>query len=71
MTSSPEQITVACPACGNRFETWWRPSMDPDLDGFDPSYVEEMTTATCPACGTTTKLDGLVVEDGIFHFPNE
>lgn len=71
MTTAPELITVQCPACGVQFETWHRASMNLDLDNFDDAYVEEMSTATCPACGTTSSLDSLVVEDGVFRFPNE
>ena len=72
MTSAPEQLTVQCPSCGVRFQTWKRVSTDQDLDGFDDAaWVEETSMATCPACGSTTELGSLIVQDGILHFPNE
>jgi hypothetical protein len=64
MTSPPEPITVACPACGARYDDWHRPSinlaLDPELA--DPAYMREASTATCPACGHVVELDVLVVE---------
>lgn len=68
MTMPPEPITVACPACGELFETWHRPSMNLDLDDFSDEYVEEMSTATCPACGQKFDLGSLIVEDGVLIF---
>lgn len=71
MSSAPEQITVQCPSCGVQFQAWKRVSTGHDLDGFDAAIVDETSTVTCPACGSSTDLDNLVVEEGIFHFPNE
>ncbi len=71
MSSAPQQITVQCPSCGVHFEAWRRASVDQDLDGLDATIVEETSNATCPACGSTTDLDNLTVQEGVFHFPNE
>jgi len=71
MTTPPEQVTVQCPSCGVQFQAWHRATMEQDLAGFDSGYVEDVSSPTCPACGTTTPIDTLRIDDGIFHFPNE
>lgn len=69
MTSPPKQIRVKCPHCGTVFKDWWRPSINLQLDDFDPDYLHEATTATCPECETVVKLDVLVVrEDGVWEW---
>lgn len=70
MTMRPEQITVVCPNCGRRYTSWYRPSINLQLDHFTPEYVEEMSTATCPKCGHRVGLSVLVVrEDGVWEAP--
>jgi NAD-dependent SIR2 family protein deacetylase len=67
MTSPPEKITVRCPECGERYEDWYRASVNLALDDFDEEYLSDCSTATCPACGREVKFDLLVVDrDGTF-----
>lgn len=69
MTMSIECIEVECPECRNRYETYFRGSMNLSLDDFDPDYVESMSTGTCPMCQHKVALGSLVVRpDGIFVF---
>ena len=68
MTSPPQQITLECPRCGERYEDWFRASLNLDLDDFSDEYVREATSATCPRCGHIVELDSLVVRDGIWRF---
>ncbi len=71
MTSAPERILVACPKCSFQFETWFRASMNLDLDDFPDSYIRRMSTAKCPLCKTRFDLGGLVVEGGAFYVRGE
>ena len=66
MTSPPESITVNCPLCGCEYQDWWRPSVNLDLEDFDPAYLEECSSATCPRCGLRVPLATLTVQDGVF-----
>ena len=69
MTSPPEEITVKCPRCAQRFRDWRRASINLDLDPeFDPDYIQEATTAGCPACGLLIDLGTLVVRDGVWRW---
>lgn len=68
MTSPPKQITVECPSCGDRYEDWYRASINLDLDDFDDDYVRQATTATCPDCGHVVELVTLVVAGGVWRF---
>lgn len=64
MTSPPEQITVACPACGHVYTDWHRASINVDLD---PTLdVDAASTATCPKCGHVVDLGTLVVEGNVW-----
>jgi predicted RNA-binding Zn-ribbon protein involved in translation (DUF1610 family) len=51
---------VECPSCGTRFEDWWRPCADMDLDCDpelgDPGFLDCAATATCPRCGEEIRL---------------
>jgi len=65
MTTPPEEITVICPKCGEKYQDWYRASMNLQLDNFDDEYLEQASTATCPHCEHKVHLDVLVVrEDG-------
>ncbi len=60
---------VVCPQCGQRYEDWFRPSINLALDAFDAAYMDAATSATCPNCGHKVKFEILVVdEEGVFHF---
>ncbi len=68
MTSPPEQIVILCPSCGQEFETWWRPSINLQLDDFDKEYLHEASVKACPHCETEVRLATLVVDrDGVWH----
>jgi DNA-directed RNA polymerase subunit RPC12/RpoP len=69
VTSPSKRITIRCPGCGDLYETWWRPSVNVDLDpGLDdPAYLEEATTGACPACGRRIALGGLVVRGDVWE----
>lgn len=56
---------MRCPECHLYYQTWWRPSLNFDLDGFDDDYVHEVSTATCPRCGTKLRLPVLRSDGGI------
>jgi endogenous inhibitor of DNA gyrase (YacG/DUF329 family) len=56
MTSPPEQITVECRACGERYEDWFRGSLNLGIEHFSEEYIREATTATCPSCGHVVEL---------------
>lgn len=64
MTSPPEEITVKCPGCGKASETWYRPSVNLQMDKFSDEYLEEISTFKCPDCGHKVPLDILVVRPG-------
>jgi hypothetical protein len=66
MTTPPKSITVECPRCATRYDDWYRPSLNFDIEDFDADYVREATTATCPKCSTTVTLDTLVVRDDVW-----
>lgn len=70
VTSRVEQIVVICPECGHRYEDWYRPSINLQLDDFDEEYLQEATSATCPQCGTRVDLPTLIVDkEGVWHVP--
>jgi hypothetical protein len=68
VTSPPEQITVECPDCGDRFPDWYRPSINLDIDDFDEEYLRAATTATCPSCARVVELDSLVVGGNVWRW---
>ena len=61
MTTPLRPITVSCRNCSTEFETWYRPSINLDLDPMTDDELEEMATKTCPECGTRIPLDTLTV----------
>lgn len=66
----PEEITIRCPKCGLSYQSWYRPSMNLQLDNFDDDYIKEMSTATCPECRHTVALGVLIVRrDGVWELP--
>jgi len=66
VTSPPEKITVCCPACSERYGSWFRPSVNLSLEPITEEELREMTTATCPACGRVVALDSLVVDGDVW-----
>lgn len=71
MTMPPEDVTVVCPKCGLKYQDWWRPSVNLDLDDFDEEYLDQCSSAVCPRCGTKVYFDSLVVTNGVFHLGHE
>jgi predicted RNA-binding Zn-ribbon protein involved in translation (DUF1610 family) len=69
MTSPSELVSIECPECGHRYETWHRASINLCLDpGMDEDYIREASTGTCPECGFVAELGVLVVEpDGVWR----
>lgn len=68
VTTPPEEIEVLCPNCGVRYQDWYRPSINLQLDNFDEEYLRKARTATCPACNTTVDLAVLIVHpDGLWR----
>jgi hypothetical protein len=65
MTSPPAQIMVECPAHGERYEDWFRASLNLNLEHFDENYIREASTATCPSCGHVEELGSLIVEGDV------
>ena len=60
---------VECPKCGRSYQTFFRGSMNLELDDLDDEYIREMSTGTCPDCGHVVELGALVVErDGVWRF---
>ena len=66
MTSPSERVELRCPSCGHIFETWFRPSINRDLDPAlaDEAYLHECAHATCPGCGTEFRIGPQVVVSG-------
>ena len=58
----PEQTTVACPRCGERFAAWHRPSVNLGIERWSEEELRGATTATCPRCATVIDLDARVVD---------
>ena len=72
MTGPVEEVTIECPKCGRSYQTFYRGSMNLELDPqFDDDYIREMSTGTCPDCGGVVELGSLVVEpDGTWRWPD-
>jgi large subunit ribosomal protein L7/L12 len=68
MTSPPPQITFECPDCGERYEDWFRASLNLGIEHFSEEYIREATTATCPSCGHVVELDSLVIERDVWRW---
>ena len=59
MSSLPEKIEVVCAKCGEIFDQWLRPPVDP------------AATATCPHCGYDLGGDQTVWQDGAWEPPTD
>ena len=55
MNSLPEKIEVMCPRCGEIFEGWCGPSIDP------------ATSSDCPNCGFELAYDPDIYQDGFLE----
>jgi predicted RNA-binding Zn-ribbon protein involved in translation (DUF1610 family) len=67
----PQRIVVECPECGERYEAWFRASMNLDLEDFSEDDMREASTATCRSCGHVVELGSLIVEDGVWRWGAE
>lgn len=62
MTSPVEEMEVACPRCGHRWQTYWRASINLTLgEEWTDEAIEAATTAMCPECGLRSDLGALIV----------
>ena len=59
MITPVEKITVECSDCGQRYEDYYRRSMNLSLDDFDDDYLEQMSATTCPKCGVKRSIGSL------------
>ncbi len=72
MSSPIEDITVVCPTCGKAFETWYRASLNLQIDDFSEEYVRSVSVKTCPHCNAEVTLSMLIVrEDGVWQVTDE
>jgi hypothetical protein len=67
MTSPPEPITVICSACDFKFDSWFRPSINLNLDHFDDEELDAMNSAICPKCGHKNELPSMLVKGSTFY----
>jgi endogenous inhibitor of DNA gyrase (YacG/DUF329 family) len=67
MTSPPQEITLQCPRCGERYRNWFRASMNLNLEHFDEEDIRDASTATCPRCGQVVDLGALIVEGNVWR----
>ena len=62
MTSPPIEIGVECPACGERFVTWHRASVNLSLDEkWTKEELDELMFINCPKCNCRFDKDLLIV----------
>jgi predicted RNA-binding Zn-ribbon protein involved in translation (DUF1610 family) len=61
VTSPVEIVVIDCPGCGERYEDWWRPSINLGIDAFDEDYLREASTGTCPRCGLVVDIGSVLV----------
>ena len=66
MTSPPRPIVVRCSRCSAVFESYYRPSINLDLEPWTEDELHEATSATCPRCAAVIDLDALIVDDGVW-----
>lgn len=71
MTSPPRDVTVCCPCCNGQYQTWYRPSLNLDIEDFDDEYIDAATSAVCPTCGHKVYFDTLIVRDEVFYVGEE
>ena len=62
MTSPPKPINVVCPNCGLKYQDWWRPSVNLQLDNFDEEYLDQCRSAVCPCCNFKVYFENLIVD---------
>ncbi len=48
MTSPVEWVRVRCARCGLDYDTWYRGSLNLNLDNFDDDYIREATNRDVP-----------------------
>ena len=61
MTSPPIEIEVDCPACGERFATWHRASVNLSLgEHWTKEELDEVKFAICPKCNGRFEKDVLI-----------
>lgn len=62
MTSPIVDIEVECPACGDRFVTWQRSSVNVSLgEKWTKKELDEVKFADCPRCNGRFEKDLLLV----------
>ena len=62
MTSPPVEIEVECLACGERFVTWHRASVNLSLgEKWTKEKLDEVKFANCPKCNGRFEKDLLIV----------
>jgi len=61
MSSPVARIDVVCPACGHKYQDWYRASLNFMLETFSDDYVRQASTATCPECEHVVDLSILLV----------
>jgi hypothetical protein len=64
VTSPPVQVLLVCPACGETYLGWYRPSINTWLEDWSDAEIAEATSARCPACGHRTPLEAMVFDRG-------
>lgn len=63
MTTPPEDIEVECSACGIRFITWHRPSVNLSLgENWTRKELDELRFVNCPRCNCRLEKDVLIVQ---------
>lgn len=67
MTSPIEEIEIKCPNCGMMYSSWYRPSINLNLDDFDEEYIDECSSAVCP-CKFKVYFETIVVDKEGWHF---
>ena len=61
MTSPPIEIEVECPACGERFATWHRASVNLSLgEQWTKEELDELKFVNCPRCNGRFEKDLLI-----------
>jgi len=61
MTSPIEDVEVECPACGERFVTWHRASVNLSLgEKWTKKELDEVKFAFCPKCHGRSEKDVLI-----------
>ena len=65
MTSPPIEIEVDCPACGERFATWHRASVNLSLgEKWTQKELDNLKSIDCPGCKSRLEKDVLILRIG-------